>query len=182
MEQFIPVVNQLISSLTLGGQVIVAILIITFLFRGRNGGAVELVQKYGIHFVFLIALGATVVSLFYSNFANYAPCDLCWWQRVFMYSIFVISGLALLKKDDQTIVDYILMLAVLGGLVAFYNSYLQYGGTPFIPCAANAEAISCSQRFVFEYNYITIPVMSLTGFILIVVIATIKRAMNSESK
>lgn len=182
MEQFIPVVNQLISSLTLGGQIIIAILIATFLLRGRNGGAVELIEKYGLHFIFLASLGATVVSLFYSNFANYAPCDLCWWQRVFMYAIFFISGLALFKKDDETIMDYILMLATLGGLVAFYNSYLQYGGAPLIPCAANAEAISCSQRFVFEYNYITIPLMSLTGFILVVVIATIKRAMNSEGK
>src|SRR3989344_5609494 len=127
MEQLIPVVNQLVSSLTLSGQVIIAVVFLAFLFQGETNGSIKLIEKYGLHCIFLIALGATAVSLFYSNFANYAPCELCWWQRIFMYSILVVAAVGLWKKD-RGVVDYILTLTILGGLVAIYNSYLQYGG------------------------------------------------------
>jgi disulfide bond formation protein DsbB len=92
-----------------------------------------------------------------------------------MYSTLVVSGVAIWKEDDGA-VDYLLALTILGGLVALYHVYIQYGGSPLIPCAANGEAAACTQRFVFEYNYITIPLMSLTGFAMIGTILGIKKA------
>lgn len=175
MSEFLPVFNQLVASLTLGGQVIFVLILLGLVLRDRVNGSIELLERYGVHLIFLISLGGLAVSLFYSNFAQFPPCDLCWWQRIFMYAIFVISGVALLKKEDREVLDYVLALTVLGGLIAIYNSYLQYGGSPLIPCSADPNAVSCSQRFVFEYNYITIPLMSLTGFALIGLIAAIKR-------
>ncbi len=174
MANFIPAVNQLVSSLALGGQIIVAVLLLAVVLRGKDNGSVEFVEKHAIKLIFAISLGAVLVSLFYSSVAGFDPCFLCWWQRIFMYSICVISGLAVFKKDDS-ILDYLITLALFGGLIALYHVYLEYGGVAIIPCSADAAA-SCTQRFIYEYNYITIPVMSLTGFAMIGTILGIKKA------
>jgi disulfide bond formation protein DsbB len=36
---------------------------------------------------FLVAAGATVGSLYFSEVANYVPCRLCWFQRTAMYPL-----------------------------------------------------------------------------------------------
>jgi disulfide bond formation protein DsbB len=179
MSELISTVNLLISSFTLGSHIIIGLVLLSLIFLGKNSGPVEFLKKHALLLVFLVSLGATAISLFYSNFAGYAPCNLCWWQRVFMYSVFVVSGVALCKKDDNAD-DYILTLALVGGLIALYHTYIQYGGSPLIPCAANVEAVSCSQRFIFEYNYITIPLMSLTGFVMIGVALVLKKITSDR--
>lgn len=173
MTDLIPAVNQLVSSLTLGGQIIIAVILLAALLRGKDNGSVEFIEVHAIKLVFLVSLGAVLVSLFYSSVAGFDPCFLCWWQRIFMYSICVISGLAVVKKDDS-ILDYLIALTLFGGLIALYHVYLEFGGVALIPCAADAAA-SCTQRFIYEYSYITIPVMSLTGFAMIGTILGIKK-------
>src|SRR5690625_5914843 len=49
--------------------------------------------------IWIQALIATVGSLFYSEVMGYVPCDLCWIQRIFMYPLVIIYGIAALKKD-----------------------------------------------------------------------------------
>src|SRR5215471_12279989 len=38
----------------------------------------------------VIALGATLGSLYFSQIANFVPCELCWFQRIAMYPMSVI--------------------------------------------------------------------------------------------
>ena len=45
---------------------------------------------------FIIALTATVGSLFFSEIAKFTPCILCWWQRIFMYPQVILIGLGIL--------------------------------------------------------------------------------------
>lgn len=122
--------------------------------------------RNGIFFAFLTALSATVASLFYSDFAGYVPCILCWYQRVFMYPQIILLGFALLKKKKD-IIDYALALVFAGVLVALYHNYISYGGTSIFPCDANGFAISCAKRYIFELGYVTLPIMSLTSFLLV---------------
>lgn len=126
-----------------------------FAFFGRNG----------ILFAFFVAFFASALSLFYSNIIGFPPCNLCWYQRIFLYPQVIILGLACLKKDSA-IIDYALVLTFIGGLIAIYHTYIDFGGTSLFPCSASGLA-SCTQRYVFEFGYITIPVMSLTSFLLL---------------
>jgi len=89
-----------------------------------------------------------------------------------MYPIFFLSAMAVVKRDNS-IADYLLLLTLLGTLVAVQHVYLERGGTSILPC--DATTVSCSERFVYEYGYITIPVMSLTGFLMIGTVLGIKK-------
>ena len=122
---------------------------------------------------FLIALGATAGSLFYSEIAGFEPCKLCWLQRIFIYPQSVLFAVALIKNKKDA-ADYSAPLSAIGGLVAAYHYYIQLGGSPLIPCSA-ASASACAQRFVMTFGYITIPLMALSAFALLFVTGLISQ-------
>lgn len=124
----------------------------------------------GLLLAFLAALAGLIGSLIYSDVIGFPPCILCWYQRIFLYPQVILLGMAYFKKD-KNIFDYSIALSVIGGLVALYNQYLQFGGSLFLPCGVDSNAVSCSIRYVFEFGYITIPMMSLTVFALLIVLA-----------
>ncbi len=164
--------NNLISSilpiLTVFGQTALLILALPLLSIKSNLSmqVLVLVKKYGLTFAFIVSATATLGSLFYSEVLGYEPCELCWYQRIFMYPLPFISGLALRKKD-RSVMPYIILLASIGLTIALYHYLMQVGLLPSLVCDAVGYSTSCSQRFVMEYGYITIPMMSLTAFGLI---------------
>ena len=90
----------------------------------------SLIERWGMWKAFALTVGGSALTLFYSEILGFAPCGLCWLQRVFLYPQVVLLGLALYKKD-KNIVDYSIALSVAGGIVALYQHYLQMGGELF---------------------------------------------------
>ena len=133
---------------------------------------IGLVQKHILALGFFTVASALASSLFYSVIANFTPCSLCWWQRIFLFPQLILFGLAF-KKKDRAILPYVLWLSVIGGLIALYHTYIQFGGIQFLPCPATG--ISCTQRFFLEFGYITIPTMSLTIFVALITFLLIAR-------
>lgn len=118
-------------------------------------------RAHALWFALVIALASFVLSLYYSDIVGFAPCTLCWYQRILIYPQAILLVIALIKKDEN-VADYILALSAIGFVIALYNHYLQLGGASLIPCSANG---SCAKRFVFEFGYVTIPLMALSGFL-----------------
>ena len=168
--QFISTVNQALAILTIAGQIILAVLIASLVIKRDQ--PLNFLAKYALAFSFIVALTATLGSLFYSEIAGYNPCKLCWFQRILMYPQVILLGMAWLKKD-YGIILYSLALSVIGALIAGYHYLLQIGLVPSVNCSAVGYSISCSQRFVMQFGYITIPMMSLTAFLLIIIFMAI---------
>src|SRR3954452_8203501 len=64
---------------------------------GRRGPADLLrwtVEGYELWLVFVVSSIATGGSLFFSEIAHFVPCELCWYQRICMYPLTIISLLA----------------------------------------------------------------------------------------
>lgn len=149
--------------------VVLAVLYL-FFFNKKKIFIVDVIGKYAIVFAFLVALVAMSGSLFYSQIMGFAPCDLCWFQRIFMYPLVVLLGLALIKKDSN-ITGYALPLASIGFCISLYQNYLYYyNGGLHVFCQLAGNSVSCVKRYIFEFGYVTIPVMALTAFALIIVL------------
>ncbi len=176
---FLILINKFFASLIVLSDVFIVTGVIYYFFlKQPNDAVVDFFGKHGIKFAFFVALGATVTSLFYSYYAGYAACDLCWFQRIFIYPQVVLLGLAW-WKGDRKIVDYAIPLAWLGAAFAFYHNYIYYGGTPLFDCDANSEAISlCLKNYINEFGYVTIPVMSLTAFALLIGFLYLQKIYN----
>lgn len=76
----------------------------------------------------IIALMATLGSLWFSLGLGLIPCDLCWYQRIFMYPLVVILGVAA-YEGRPCVWMTVVPLSVGGLLLATYHSYLQATAT-----------------------------------------------------
>jgi disulfide bond formation protein DsbB len=156
-------INSVLSVLVLGGQIISLLLLIRLIFYKNNKFRLfDVIINKSILFAFIVALIATGGSLYYSEIAKFIPCDLCWFQRIFIYPQVILLGLALFKKENY-IIDYSLGLISIGALISLYHNYIYYSAKPSNICSLVAP---CTQQYLVGLGYITIPLMSLTTLIL----------------
>lgn len=87
---------------------------------------------------------------------------------MFIYPSFVLFLVAI-NRRDKNIFNYVLPLSIIAGIIGLYQSYVNLGGSSILPCTAVGSA--CSKVYVLEFGYITIPMMSLTIAIYLVVIS-----------
>lgn len=133
----------------------------------RRSAFVRFFTERAILVAFVVSLLATLGSLAYSDVIGYAPCKLCWFQRIFMYPMVVIFGLALWKKDVAPRLTGVVLSAI-GGLIAIFHYIGQLGWNPLaLDCLAVGYSSSCSQNFVLQFGYVTIPMMAIAAFALI---------------
>jgi len=137
------------------------------------------VNSWGLWTGFLLTLGATGLTLYYSEVLGFLPCGWCWVQRVFMWSQAVLFAVALYKKD-KAFADYSITLSVFGASAALYQHYLQMGGSSLIPCPATGAG-DCAKRFLFEFGYITFPFMAFSIFAFLIIIMLFVRSSRSWS-
>ena len=70
-----------------------------------------------VFFAWLIAATATLGALFMSEVMGFAPCVLCWYQRIFMFPLVFILAVGLFPFDSK-VLRYGLPLAVGGSAVS----------------------------------------------------------------
>src|SRR6478609_2179132 len=157
--------NYWLSLGTIGLQIATIALLAALVLRKRFpdlNDVVSFAGRNGLWIAFLLSLAGIALTLFYSEVLGIVPCGWCWVQRIFLYSQAVIFAVALFKRD-RTIADYSIALSVFGAVAALYQHYLQMGGNPAIPCPASGAG-DCAQRFLFEFGYITSPLMAFSLF------------------
>ena len=110
----------------------------------------------------LVTAVATAGSLFFSFVMELVPCVLCWYQRIFLFPLVIVLGRALFPLD-RGVVRYALPLAGLGWLVAAYHNLVYAGVVPesLQPCRTG---VSCSERLLELFGFLSIPLMSLLAF------------------
>ncbi|MBA3059359.1 MAG: disulfide bond formation protein B [Gammaproteobacteria bacterium] len=113
----------------------------------------------------LIAATATMGALFMSDIMGFAPCVLCWYQRIFMFPLVLILAVGLFPFDPK-VLRYALPLAVGGLLVAGFQLLLVAGYIPetLTPCR---QGIPCSTVQVEWLGFVTIPLLSFLAFLVI---------------
>lgn len=140
----------------------------------RRRGADELsplvrdVTRLAIPLAWAVATVCTLGSLYLSEIAKFKPCLLCWYQRIAMYPLALLLGIASIRRD-RNIRVYVIAQAGVGAAIAAYHSWIQAfppeGGTSF--CTVDAP---CTARYVWELGFVSIPFMALSGFLFILVL------------
>ena len=188
-------VTEVLAFLTLIGQIALVLLLLLLLIvrfapdnklSKKSKKYLKLVAKHSIPIVFLFSLIAVVFSLFYSEMVGLDPCKLCWWQRIFIYPQAIIYGLAIWKKKEKSAAEYGIVLALLALAVGVYQYTLQVSEliNPHDPliadCAADASETSCSSTYLLAYGYITMPLMSITSSLYIILVLGVRKMFNIQ--
>jgi disulfide bond formation protein DsbB len=166
--------NTIVALSVLGviGQVLVGIMILVGLLalvgvRGPLNGIRRLLWGYELWAAFVVAAIATGGSLFFSLIANFFPCELCWYQRICMYPLSILTLLMAWQSDNRA-ARYLFPLPIVGAGVSIYhllieNSVIKEPNT----CLASAPG-GCATKWINEFGYMTIPTLALTGFLLLI--------------
>jgi disulfide bond formation protein DsbB len=110
-----------------------------------------------------IALVATLGSLFFSEYADFIPCRLCWFQRIAMYPLAIVLLVGALRRDVRAAVPYAIVFPIAGAVVSIYHIYIEYN--PSAESASCKVGVPCSVKWIDEFGYVTIPVLALTAFL-----------------
>ena len=165
--------TSIIGFLTLISNIIfIAVLIVILAHADSRKHLYNFVHKYILELLFFVLLGAVVGSLVYSEIVGFPPCDLCWWQRIFMYPQIVIVALAMYKKD-KSIIDYLVPLSAIGVAIALFQTFVQWGFSFGVSGGCAAVGGECAKVYFTQYSYITIPFMSLTIFVYVIALKSI---------
>lgn len=143
--------------------------------------------------IFIQALVATLGSLYFSTFGDIVkniqngnlfpvdeglvPCELCWFARILMYPIVILSLVGIIKKDNR-FTDYILPLTLPGILLEIYHYSIQK--LPIENIFNCSLANPCSALQVNYLGFITIPFLCGVAFLVITTLAFIN--MRIEKK
>ncbi|WEG12543.1 disulfide oxidoreductase [Pullulanibacillus sp. KACC 23026] len=132
-----------------------------------------------LYLAWVIALIATLGSLYFSEIADFTPCKLCWFQRICMYPLTLILGMACFR-NDRSISLYVLPLTIIGGCF----SLLHLGEQHFhwFERICRGGGVPCSGRYINWFGFITIPLLALIAFILISVLMILirKESINQD--
>lgn len=117
--------------------------------------------------IFLATVLSSLGSLIFSEILKFPPCELCWYQRIFMFPIVLIAmvGIYLRSKD---VAYYIFPFPVLGLCFSTYHNLVYYKFIEQItPCA---QGISCSSQHINWFGFVSIPLLSFAGFLFVLIL------------
>ena len=122
-------------------------------------------NKLFMQLIFLVSLIATLGSLYFSEIRLYLPCEMCWYQRIIMYPIVLISFIGLIRNDMNSRI-YVRAFSGIGILTSAYHYSLQKFS--FIADSQPAcTGVDCTVQYINWFGFITIPFLALIAFILI---------------
>ena len=144
----------------------------------------RMVWGYELWLAFVVSGTATAGSLFFSEVANFVPCELCWYQRICMYPLALLTLLAALANDYR-VARYLLPLPVIGAGVSFYHLLVENGVVQEAQSCKISAPGGCSIKWINEFGYVTIPTLALTGFALVfafLLLAAFEARLPSEAE
>lgn len=134
-------------------------IIVTVIGWAANARFVSTIARHAGISIAVIFTSAALMSFIYQYGFGYEPCLLCWYQRIAIFPIAILAWTANLRKS-LLLQTQLLILSIAGAAIALFHVYIDVFPTGLDVCGATGP--SCLVRYVYEFDYITIPMMSLT--------------------
>lgn len=116
--------------------------------------------------VFVVTFGSMVGSLYFSEVANFAPCRLCWYQRIAMYPLALLSLVAALRRDRR-VMPYFAVLASVGFVISVYHYLLEW--FPRLESGVCSVDVPCTAVWFREFGFVSLAFMAGSAFLATVV-------------
>lgn len=128
----------------------------------------NLLRSLGLYAAWIVSIVATAGSLYFSEVRLFVPCGLCWYQRIMMYPLVILLGIASYRQD-RGIVRYALPMTILGGSISIFH-YLEQKVPGFRPPSICRTGVPCTTEHINWLGFITIPFLALIAFTLITIL------------
>jgi hypothetical protein len=139
--------------------------------RGWYRAIAVAIEPNAVGMALIVATLATVGSLYFSEVAHFDPCRLCWFQRIAMYPLVVILGLATIRRDRE-VGFYVRVLAMIGAVISSYHLALEW--IPALDTGACGTGPSCTLIWFREFGVVSLPMLALAAFLLIATLLSVR--------
>ncbi|MCU5380468.1 disulfide oxidoreductase [Bacillus cereus] len=131
-------------------------------------------RNYTLYFAWIVSMIATLGSLFFSEILRFIPCELCWYQRIMMYPLCIILGIATFY-NEKNLKKYVLPISIIGGSISLYHYAIQKipGVSEINPCV---QGVPCNVDYINWLGFITIPFLALIAFSFITLFMVLTRS------
>ncbi|MDQ8739124.1 disulfide oxidoreductase [Paenibacillus sp. LHD-38] len=130
------------------------------------------IRQYSLYMAWIVAVVATLGSLYFSEIRGFIPCELCWYQRILMYPLSLVLGIAAFY-DEFKIKKYVLPLSIMGIIVSTFH-YMEQKIPGFAAIKPCTQGVPCNIAYINWFSFVTIPFLALIAFILITLLMVIK--------
>ncbi len=133
-----------------------------------------------------LGLSSIVGALIYQLVYLTPVCELCWWQRIFLFPIAIIALVAIWYRSKEAH----LTVAILSAIGLFYAAYHYYyhfqglvlGNKLALPCSSGGLLPACTDSPILVFGFVTIPFMGILVFTSMLVLAYFAhRALTREN-
>lgn len=128
------------------------------------------VEEVALGAVAAVATGTMAGSLYFSEVAGYAPCELCWYQRIGIYPVAIMSWVALARRDRR-VAPYWIALSLAGLAVSVYHYLVEW--FPTISTDVCSIDVPCTTVWFREFGFVTLAFMAGCAFIFVIVMSTV---------
>jgi disulfide bond formation protein DsbB len=175
----------ILSVLGVVGQVLVGLGIVVGVLalagvRGPLSAIRNWLWGYELWGAFVVAAIATGGSLFYSQVAGFIPCEFCWFQRILMYPLSILTLLVAVRGDNRA-ARYLIPLPVVGAGTSIYHMLIERGVIEeHQGCLVTGGGCSTNWIIKHSFGYLTIPTLALTAFLLLIGFLVLASTGESE--
>jgi len=161
-----------ILSLVAAAVAVGVVVLVLLVRRSPDGEAARLladVRPVALPGAFAVAATSTLGSLYYSEVQGFLPCEYCWYQRIAMYPLAVMLGIAWLRRDVG-VRRYAIPIAAIGLVVSMYHFQLERFPEQGSSCSA---LVPCTVPYFEQWGVVTLAFMAMTGFAAIVALRAV---------
>jgi len=134
-----------------------------------GGGIVRVARDNAMRFVLLLTGSSMLGSLYFSEVADYSPCKLCWYQRICMYGIALVSLVAVVRRE-RVAAPYVTVLASVGLVISAYHYLVEW--FPTLESDVCSLDVPCTTIWFRMFGFVTLPFMALCGYVSIIILLT----------
>jgi disulfide bond formation protein DsbB len=135
------------------------------------------ITPFALQVAWIVAVLATFGSLYLQFGEQLNPCEFCWFQRICMYPLSLLLGIAAFRGDIQVAKRYFMGLAVVGAGLAVYHYQLEL--VPGEPTVCGT-AVPCNVAVINVFGFISVPFLSMAAFLLITALLLMARSHGDD--
>jgi disulfide bond formation protein DsbB len=145
--------------------------------RERWGRFRDIVSPFAVQAAWIVAVLATFGSLFLQYVEHFDPCDFCWFQRICMYPLSLLLGIAAFRGNIEVAKRYFIGLSSVGAVIAIYHYQLEHVPHELSVCGG---VVPCNVAVINVFGFISVPFLSMAAFLLITTLLLVARGRDDS--
>lgn len=125
-------------------------------------------QKTCLYLAWVVSFVISLGSLYLSELKHLEPCSLCWYERLSLFPLVILLGVAV-YKDFLNIFPYVIAFPVVGLLFSgFHVAMQEIPG--FHPIKVCSTTLSCATKQSIGLGFISPPMIAFGTFLILMIL------------